>query len=212
MKENFNNKDEGREIIEKYFSHWKWYFVSFIVFFVLAILTIRYSTEAYSIEAKIKINNDKADENVIEGYSKSNRIASTKDSSIQIMDEIELLKSRSLIEKVVKELNLNIQFFGQGKVKASEIYSNPPIAINFLINDSIINNLDTTLTVKIVSKSKYSLIEKGKKYSFGEKVLTSFGNIIITPNVLEINEIQNNSNYSIHKNISASKRQKQNHF
>ena len=186
-----DSTDDIREVIEKYLSHWKWYLFSIIICIVLALMNLRYSTNAYSIEASIKLSDNNADENVIAEYSKMYQYNSKTKTSRQVKDEIEVLKSRSLIKEVVEDLNLNIQIFGQGKFKASEIYTNPPIAINFLSNDSIINNVDAILTVHIDSKSKYLLEKDGKKISFGDKVFTSFGDIVITPNVEDVNSLIN---------------------
>lgn len=186
-----NNNDELRELVEKYLSHWKWYIVSVFICTVLAFILLRYSTEEYGIEATIRINTNKADENVIEGYREANQYGNNIDMISQVTDEMEILKSRILLKKVVQDLNLNIQIFGQGKIKASEFYTNPPIAINFLSNDSIINNIDTTLTVHIDSKAKYLLQKEGEKISFGDKVFSSFGDIVITPNVENVNSLIN---------------------
>ena len=178
-----NNKDEFREIIERYLSNWKWYILSIFLCLTIALINLRYSTRAYKIEATIRINENMADENVVEGYNKSSSSERKNNPSKIVKDEIRVLQSRPLIERIVNELNLNIQFFGQGKFMAKEYYSDQPLAINFLANDSIINKIDTTLTVRVVSKSKYLLQKDGKENGFGDKVSTPFGNIVITPNV-----------------------------
>lgn len=186
-----NNSNEVRELFEKYLFHWKWYVLSFLFCVAIAFINLRYSTPKYNIEASISLNKNNPDESVIEDYRRTNQFGDNIDGSNQVTDEIELLKSRSLLKKVVQDLKLNIQIFGKGKFKESELYSNPPIAINFLSNDSIINRIDTTLTVHIVSKSNYSLKKEGRKFSFGDKVLTSFGDIVITPNVDDVNNLVN---------------------
>ncbi|MBT8393250.1 MAG: tyrosine protein kinase, partial [Bacteroidia bacterium] len=191
MMKKLNNKDELREIIEKYLAHWKWYIACILVCIVLAFINLRYSTDAYKIQATIRINENMADENVVEGYSNTNQSYRNKDASKIVKDEIEVLKSRPLIKKIVQDLNLNIRIFGQGSFKATEYYNNEPIAINFLSNDSIINSIDTILTVHVRNNSKYLLEKGGKENTFGEKVNTPFGAIVITPNIEDENELIN---------------------
>jgi len=184
MDKKFNSKDELRELIEKNLSHWKWFLISVFFCIVLAFLFLRYSTDEYGVEATIKISDNlAANENVIKGYKQSNQSENNNDARSKLNDEIVVLQSRPILKKVVEDLNLNIQIFGQGKLKASEFYSNPPITINFLSNDSIIHNVDTTLTIHIDSKSKYLLKKEGEKINFGDKTSTTFGDIVITPNV-----------------------------
>ena len=55
----------------------------------------------------------------------------------KVSDEIEIIKSRTLIKNVVDDLNLNIQYFEQGRIKEQEIYLNPPIKVNFFVSDSV---------------------------------------------------------------------------
>lgn len=197
MNKKFNSQDELRELIEKNLSHWKWFIFSVLCCLVLAFLFLRYSTKEYGIEAIIRVNDNLAvNENVIKGYNQSNQSENNNDAASKLNDEIVILKSRPILKKVVEDLNLNIQIFGQGKLKAIEFYNDPPITVNFLSNDSIIHNVDTTLTIHIDSKSKYLLEKDGRKLNFGEKTSTTFGDIVVTPNV-ENAESLVERNYSV---------------
>lgn len=189
MKENRKNSDELREIIENYLKYWKWYLICIVIFLSLAYIKIRYSTEAYSVNATIKIANNDREQRVLEEVREVNQYGLFSEESNRISDEIEILKSRPLIKKVIEDLNLNIQIFNQGKVMATEAYKNPPVTINILSNDSIIKKIDTTLTLHVNSKSSYSLEKDGNKIGFGEKTKTTIGDIIITPNVENINKL-----------------------
>ena len=190
------NNDDLREVIENYLKYWKWFILSIFLCIVLAFIRLRYSTETYNIKATIKINNNDRDNRVLEEVRQVNQYGLFNEESNKVDDEIEILKSRSLIKKVVEDLNLNIQFFKQGKIMASEVYKNPPISVNFLSNDSIIKKIDTTFTIHVISESKFSFKNDTKKLSFGEKVFTTFGNVIITPNV-------ENSKSLVDKNITV---------
>ena len=191
MSEKSNNSGELRNVIENYLKYWKLYIVAGFVFLTLAFLKIRYSTESYNIKATIKIANNNRDQGILEEVRQVNQYGLFNEESNQINDEIEILKSRALLKNIVEDLNLNIQIFQQGKIMASEVYKNPPIIINFLSNDSIIKKIDTTLTININNNLKFSLQKEGKKYGFGERVSSTIGEFIITPNVDDPNYLSN---------------------
>ncbi len=135
----------------------------------------------YRLCNTIKIDNNR-DNNIVSEIDQVNDYGLFSHESNSVKDEIKVLKSRNILRKVVNDLNLNIQYFNQGKITATEIYKNPPLSINFFSNDSILKNVDTTFTLHIDSKSNYTFKDTSKKLNFGDKFSTSFGDIIITPN------------------------------
>ena len=186
--------NELKEQIELILSHWVLISLSLIIAIFLAYTYLRYEDPKYNASATIKIKDEKQSQKLpnLEDISSKGLFAN---GSNQILDEIEVIKSRSLMTNVIKNLNLNIEYFAQGQIKEKEIYKNPPVKLNFFASDSVIHTVDTTLFIKIVSPSKYlvfeddgkSLIERdnalGKAYNFGDRLKTSFGDMIIVPNI-----------------------------
>ncbi|MDW5289378.1 polysaccharide biosynthesis tyrosine autokinase [Formosa sp. PL04] len=190
------------DILHLYLSKWKYFILSIFTCLIFAFIFLRYSTNQYKSSAIIKINDEQQ-------MNKLPEISSLQSSGIfssgfdNITDEIEILQSRTLIEQVIKDLKLNISFYVQGRIKEKESYLDPPINLTFFKNDSIINKVDTTFYVTILSNTKFKVSnedpktltslgddsEYGKTYDFGDKISTSFGGIIITPNS-ESNGIQ----------------------
>src|SRR5690606_29599738 len=113
----------------------------------------------------------------------------------KIKDEIEIITSRTVITNIVKNLKLNIRYYEQGKIKEKELYENPPIKLNFFASDSIIHKIDTVMYIKIKSPTEFlvfkddgkSLIDRddatGKQFSFGDRINTGFGDVVIVPNI-----------------------------
>lgn len=188
------SNSELREKLDLFISKWKLILVCVILAFILAFLYLRYATYEYQATASIKINNDKNSSKLPEISSLETYGLFSSDFS-NITDEMEVIKSRTLLRKVVEELDLNIKYIVRGRIKEVEDYLNPPISINFLANDSIINKIDTTLYVKILTPTKFSLTstesnellnleaDDARVYAFGDKIKTGFGNIIFTPNI-----------------------------
>lgn len=187
-----STSNEIRQQVELLLSHWKSILFCLLVAGLLAFTYLRYATNIYNASATIKIQDEKQSTKLpsIQEISSKGLFS---DGSNKIKDEIEILKSRTLIENVVKKLKLNIRCFAEGAIKQKEIYKNPPVTLSFFKSDSIINKIDTTLYIKVKSATQFlafkgdgkSLIERndkeGKLYDFGAKIETSFGGVVLTP-------------------------------
>src|SRR5690606_31481666 len=153
--------------------------------------------------AKIKIKENE-NNNRLPEISQMQNYGLFRRESNNVLDEIEVIKSREIIEQVVKDLKFNIQYFVEGRVKASEAFVDPPLNINFSASDSIIHKIDTTFSIKIQSAHNFLLKginfsekfsfknqedteqdDEGTVYAFGESIPTSFGAITITPRIGE---------------------------
>lgn len=175
-----NNSSSLREQVDKYFSNWKWFLLSLFICFSLAFLYLRYATDTYKISATIKIADSK--EQNISRQSNQNDYGLFKREQNSVLDEMQVIGSRSIINSVIEELGLNVQCYIQGAIKELEIYKNPPLAINFLENDSILKTVDTSVTLNIVSKSQFTFKDSDRKLNFGDNISMPFGGIIFTPN------------------------------
>ncbi len=184
-------QNELRDKIDLFLSKWKLIAICTILALIAAFIYLRYSTNQYQATAIIKINSEKQSQAMPEISALQDYGLFSTDFS-NITDEIEIIKSRALVREVVKDLKLNIQYFVKGKIKEQEVYSNPPVTLNFFESDSIINTVDTTLYVKIKSDTKFSLSNEdggmfggddAEEYAFGDRISTGFGDFVITPNV-----------------------------
>ncbi|MFK7781679.1 GumC family protein [Psychroserpens sp.] len=192
-KNDLSNKDNIIDIVELYLSKWKLILACVIVALLVAFIVIRYSTYTYQANATIKLKEDENSRSLAEISSLQNGLLGS--DLPNVTDEIEVIKSRTIITEVVRDLNLNIKYLVNGKVKQEEVYTNPPLNINFLVSDSIVENINKSLYVKIISDQQFELSKVNTNkflqfggsdtttHSFGEKVETSFGEFILTPNI-----------------------------
>ncbi len=199
-----DNDDNGiniGDLIKKYIGYWKWFFLSFALIVFLAYIKLNFTRPIYEAQSSIKIKSEqRGDKNKLSSFQELGGMSSGyKD---EINDEIEIIKSRSLIEETIKSLHLNIKFFTKKNIISTlvddnlglhteffemERYENPPLKLNFLFNDSLLYKIDKSFIITINSETKYTYSDVKKsferKHAFGEKITTDFGNIIITPNV-----------------------------
>ena len=175
------NNSNLREQLDKYFTKWKWFLASLFICFAFTFIYLRYATNTYKITATIKIADNK-DKGMLKEAERMNDYGLFKKDYNSVEDEIQVLKSKAIINEVVEKLNLNVQCYIQGSIKELEIYKNPPLTVNFLEQDSLLTKIDTTLTLNVISFSQFAFNGSDRKLNFGDNINTPFGDIILTPN------------------------------
>ena len=172
----FSEKEESnfdlKAEIYKYLTHWKWLVFGCLIGLGIAYLYNRYTIPNYLTEATMMILNDE-DKNVASALpSGGQSILTIGDNSLE--NQIVSLKSRSLVETVVDELDLNVLYFIEGNVISIEAYKNSPVVIDFLSDDSVVNKTEVTLSVTPKSQQSYTLaiaaLGYSKEHDFGEVV------------------------------------------
>lgn len=188
------SSNELRQTLELFLSKWKLLLFCLIIAIGLGYIYLRYATNEYSASATIKIQDENQSKKLpsFEDVAKGGLFS---DGTDKIKDEISIIKSKTLIENVVKDLKLNIRYYVEGNIKEREIYRNPPVSISFFESDSIINKVFANIYIKVKSDTDFllfqdegkGLIERdektGVRHSFGDKIETTFGHIVITPNI-----------------------------
>ena len=177
-----------REIIEKYLFHWKWFAACVILALLAAFVYLRYTPNTYEVAAVILIDEEASG-------SMSSELSVIEDLGLlgsgkkSIENEIGLLKSRSLMESVVKQLNLNCTYYKKGRLHTVELYKNEvPYKITFLNKEVSFYNKDTTFSILPISATNFKLRSSdgtvSKAYVFGSNIKTALGAMIITPTAI----------------------------
>ncbi|TPN89102.1 GumC family protein [Aquimarina algicola] len=177
-----------RELLVRYLKKWYWFALSIIVFMSLAYLKVRYTIPQYNVSSTIMISQD---DNISESeLSAFKDLGLLDDTQSKIENEIQILKSRTLLTNVVNKLKLNVRYFSEGRILEVENYPKSLIEINFLADDSIVHTKSNTFHVKIDSETSFSFLNSKKEvletHSFGKTVSSNLGDIVITPNVEDI--------------------------
>lgn len=156
---NFDLKAE----IYKYLAHWKWLVLGLLLGGTLAYLYNRYTIPKYRSEASLMIVKDK-DRNVMSALpSGGGSLLSFNETGLS--NQIETLKSKSLVQSVIDELDQNVSYYLQGNVITVEAYKNSPVVINFITPDSIVNQASGTFLVTPESSTTYKLQIDNTDYS-----------------------------------------------
>ncbi len=179
-----NSKIDFKDVINTYTAYWKWFVLCVVVALFLAYINIRYATPRYAVQTQVQILDEKSSGSELDLFRDLEVFGGAK---TKVEDEIQLINSRSNWIEVVKELGLNTRILVQGNIIESELYSNPPIKVNFIAPDSIINRAKLNFFLTISSSTTFGFTEEEDKpvkiYAFGKNIPTPIGDIVITPNV-----------------------------
>ena len=168
-----------REELEKYLFHWKWFLFGIIVFLTLGFIYLRYTAPQYSASASILIKDNQKSgiSKELEAFKDMGIVGSG--SSNNTDNEIEIIKSRKIIGQVVDSLNLDINYFIEGRVIKSEVYNNKPIKIEILSKEANFLERDTVLTVFQKNDTEFSFKNLNKDvvstHNFGEVIESNIG-------------------------------------
>ncbi len=177
-----NEETHLRDIVFRYLSHWKWIFSSVLIFTLLAYIYIKLGTPLYKIETDLLIKDNK------QNMTGQNDLLKDLDlfSSDKIIDnEIQILKSKTIMEKVVKGLKLQTNYFNTDGVRKHEVYGNLPFRVDLIKATGTDNNL---LAIRLLDTNDAEV--NGKKYNIKYPIKTEDGFIKITPDSLWNNSMK----------------------
>ncbi|MBB6612722.1 polysaccharide biosynthesis tyrosine autokinase [Pontibacter sp. Tf4] len=173
-----------KEVLQKYLRYWYLFVIGVIVAGAVAFVYLRYSTPQYRISSTLLIKDDKKGPSLAENavLDDLNLFQAGKN----IDNEIEILKSKSLMNRVLQELALNTSYYVDGRVKSTEIYgaSMPLKVIVSKLDSSAFNK---SIVVQATGKNGYQIDEDGTvtSHKFGEQVKKPYGIFTVvagTPN------------------------------
>ncbi len=122
---------EVRAVLEKYRRRWPWYVVSLLLAALGAVLYLRYTAPEYKITATLLI---KDEENGALGPEQDllfNDLGLLPRSRL-LDNEIQILKSRQLMTRVVDTLGLTTAYFVKGRVNEIDVYRTAPFHLTVL--------------------------------------------------------------------------------
>jgi len=191
-----------RALILKYSQYWYYFVLSVLFFGCIAFLNNRYTVPEYSVSTTLLIRDDNntqlGAENLLEGLE----LFSGKKN---LKNEIVILSSYSLCEKVITELNLGISYYQHGFLQTNELFGNSPFKveidsshlqlteINFKLTP--VNNEEFTLSISTNNQYPYNILSKNleksliadididQKYAFNSLIETEFYDFTVSKSI-----------------------------
>lgn len=168
-----------RAILMRYVQYWKWFILSLLLAGGAAYVYILYQTPIYRVSASLLIKDDK------KGLSEDNIL---KEMDIftpkkVIENEMEILKSYAIMDKVVNSLGLTVQYFRPTSTRKEELFDQAPFRLMVeKANDDLFEN---DLDISVVSPTKVRINDK--VYPVNQSIQTPYGRLrVFAKNPLKV--------------------------
>lgn len=199
-----NNQEEDEEsmniadMVQQYMYHWKWFLASVLVCLLLAFFYLRYATPIYKATSTIMVKDDKKGglQSELSAFSDLGLMSGVGNN---VDNEIEILKSRTIVEKAVKELGFNINYFSDGRVKDLQLYDNKPITVSFIESSPEFYTEGHNFHIRSKSPSQYELFNE-ENASIGVFAYTAIVDLGYTKMIV-VSEDSSGEDYSINVEI-----------
>lgn len=175
------------EIVFKYLVYWPWFVVSVIICVACAYIYMRYSTPVYSVSSKVLIKETDPRSRMMGGSA----IAALQDVSGFSMtssfdNEVEILKSVTLANKVVTDMGLYISTYLDRQFGYDILlYNNSPLDVYMnpleaeKLEGAVTLNMDYTPAGELTLKGEYYI--SGTKHEVTAQKYNSFPAVVTTP-------------------------------
>ena len=162
------NKLSIRDLFYKYVRYLPLYILCIGLALFGAWLYLRYAQEKYSSTGSMILSD------VDEGRTdKLDELISKNSKGVNLQNEIEVLRSKPLLTRVVKNLGLEYSYIAKGNIKDMNAYKQAPFTLETIqLNDS---NSVFSINIDFVNRSQFTVNNESVKYNFGQVFKTPDG-------------------------------------
>ena len=171
------NDFDLKVFLSKYLKYWYIFALTLIVSLLIARYYNWYTNPIYAVSAKLLVK----DQNY--GKDKLLKQLEIDKPSKNIENEIEIIRSHSLLAKVLNELDFEVSYFLIGDVKVSEVYKDCPFSVDVVQLEYGAYFKD--FMIDLIDEKTYELsYEKGNEpvqlsHQFGDTLNFGLGSIIL---------------------------------
>ena len=164
MKEtDFNEAQESKEenidvkeLLFKYLIHWPWFVGAVVACLIAAWVYLHVSTPVYNISATVLIKDDKkgGSAGMLSGLE-SLGLDGMISSSQNIDNEIEVLRSKTIVKEVVEDLGLYISYTDEDEFPSRKMYKTSPVQVSLTPQEADL--LEEPMIVKMALQPQGSM-------------------------------------------------------
>lgn len=175
-------------LVAKVLGNWHWYVISIVVFIIIGLLVDLFTSPRYTVETRVLVTGYNPQGRSVTGTDESTILNNLGMNSVPnaVSNEMEIIHSRSLIEKTVKDLQLNVGYWGQGDIRYEEIYKQSPYFIKLLsLNNQMLLNNPMEYDVRVLGdKVKFIDEYTGNVFTaaFGDTLHFKYGSWVLERN------------------------------
>jgi tyrosine-protein kinase Etk/Wzc len=124
------NQVNIKVLTSKMLNNWYWFFLSILVCLSFSYLYLRYTAPTYITGAKILIKSEQSSSPGEDAIAKA--LGGQMGASSSLEGEAEILKTRHLMEQVVRELKSYITYYHKGQVRSVALYKSSPFRLRLI--------------------------------------------------------------------------------
>ena len=130
-KESKEENIDVKELLFKYLIHWPWFVGAVVACLIAAWVYLYISTPVYNISATVLIKDDKkgGSAGMLSGLE-SLGLDGMISSSQNIDNEIEVLRSKTIVKEVVEDLGLYISYADKDEFSSKNLYKTSPVQVS----------------------------------------------------------------------------------
>lgn len=156
-----------QEILFRYLIHWPWFVVAVVLCIASAWGYLRLATPIYNISATVLIKDDKKGG----GASMSSELEKmgldgVVSSSNNIDNEIEVLRSKSLVREVVNRLGLFVTYMDEDEFPSRELYCTSPVQVSLTPQEAekLLHTMEVNMVLQPTGAMDVQIAVGEKKY------------------------------------------------
>ncbi|GAB3747518.1 GumC family protein [Spirosoma pomorum] len=158
-----------RAILFRYLRNWYWFAISIGLMCVAAFFYLRYKTPIYKSQSSVLIKDEKKGLDQESALQELEIFAPKK----VVENEIEILKSYTLMDRVAQQLNLTVSYFHDTPYGKREIYEQSPIRL--IVEKSTPILYEDPLEITFANNQ--TVVINGKQYPVNTSVDTPYGRL-----------------------------------
>ena len=145
-----------RTLLFKYIIHWPWFVGTVLLCLVGAWFYLHWATPIYNISATVLINDEKkGGGSGVSSELEDMGLSGLMTSSKNIDNELEVLRSKTLVKEVVNQLNLYITYKDEDEFPAKSLYKTSPVQVSLTPQEA--EKLSSPMVVEMMLQPKGSI-------------------------------------------------------
>lgn len=141
-------------------SRWYWIAGSVLVFIIAAYIYLWYTPQTFATTATMKFDEKRSEiSDLVSVINNSDKGPS------RVQSELAVLQSTNLLLNSIKDIDYQVSFYVEGRVRTSELYPHKPLNVTLLKFDSL-NYYNGLITFKPVNKTSFNI-----SYNEGGKLI-----------------------------------------
>jgi len=146
-----------KKLINSLTDKWYWFLISVTFCLALSIFYVWYVAPSYQISARMLVNDDEKGGGMGKQAGALMDLGGLLGSKNSVDNESEILKTRFLMERVVREMELNIVYGYKSGLRSRELYRSP---FKLLLVNSVDTIKATRLKIRAVGSNKFNVKAK----------------------------------------------------